>query len=96
MLDEKESIEITPQVKHKERVEEVDDLDEEEIKSENIEETYDVCRLLIGGAAGLIIGLVISFNAIFAMQIGMFLGLIAGMRIKKKKKGDNIYEPWFI
>jgi hypothetical protein len=89
--DEKELIETIPQVKHKESGEEVDDIDEEEIKkSENIEETCDVSGLLIGGAAGLIVGLVISFNAIFAMQIGMFLGLIVGTRIKKKKKGDNV------
>ncbi|MCA6071719.1 MAG: hypothetical protein LE168_05070 [Endomicrobium sp.] len=90
MPDEKESIETISQVKHKGRGEEVDDIDEEEIKkSENIEETCDVLGLLIGGAAGLIAGLVISFNTIFAMQIGMFLGLIVSTRIKKKK-GDNV------
>jgi hypothetical protein len=88
--DEKELIETIPQVRHKERGEDVDDIDKEEIKkSENIEETCDVSGLLIGGAIGLIVGLVISFNAIFAMQIGMFLWLIVA-RIKKKKKCDNV------
>jgi hypothetical protein len=53
-------------------------------KEENIERTRDIEGLLIGGVAGLIVGIIISFNAIFAMQIGMFLGLIVGVRIKKK------------
>ncbi|MDR2818594.1 MAG: hypothetical protein LBB37_04060 [Endomicrobium sp.] len=60
-----------------------------EIKKENIgniEKTYDIEGLVIGGAIGLAVGILISFNAIFAMQIGMFLGLIIGTRKKKKKK----------
>ncbi|MDR2812079.1 MAG: hypothetical protein LBB06_03120 [Endomicrobium sp.] len=53
--------------------------------SANIEKTYDIEELVIGGAIGFAVGILISFNAIFTMQIGMFLGLIVGTRKKKKK-----------
>ncbi|MCL2390090.1 MAG: hypothetical protein FWD54_02985 [Endomicrobia bacterium] len=52
---------------------------------EDIKKTYDVEGLLGGGAAGFVVGLIISFDAIFALQIGMFLGLIIGTRFKKNK-----------
>jgi F0F1-type ATP synthase assembly protein I len=61
-------------------------------KNENIEQTYDVAGLLIGGSIGLLIG-IFFFNAIFAMQIGMFLGLVAGVRMKKKKPEQTEVVP---
>jgi hypothetical protein len=50
---------------------------------ENADKTYDVEGLLAGGGAGLIVGLIVSFDVIFAIEIGMFAGLIVGTRIKK-------------
>ncbi|MDR1523549.1 MAG: hypothetical protein LBS29_06355 [Endomicrobium sp.] len=62
-----------------------DELDPNKIRAEEkIERNHDIEGLLIGGAVGLIVGMIISFNAIFAMQIGMFLGLVVGVKIKKK------------
>ena len=52
---------------------------------EDIKKTYDVEGLLGGGAAGLVVGIIVSFDAIFALQIGMFVGLIVGTRFKKNK-----------
>lgn len=56
---------------------------------ENIEKVYDIEGLLAGGAAGLVVGIIISFDIIFAAQIGMFLGLIIGTRFKKNKDTDT-------
>ena len=53
---------------------------------ENIDKVYDIEGLLAGGAAGLVIGLLISFDTIFAMQLGMFSVLIIGTRFKKGQK----------
>jgi hypothetical protein len=90
MSDEKEPINISTQVKKEEFGGEADNLSEEDIKKdENIEDTYDISGLLLGGATGFGIGILISFNAIFAMEIGMFLGLIVGTRIKKKGNSKN-------
>lgn len=52
---------------------------------ENIDKVYDVEGLLAGGAAGLFIGAVISFDILFAAEIGMFIGLIIGTKFKKNK-----------
>jgi hypothetical protein len=76
MSEEKQQID-NPQIKKEEAGAESE-------KEENIEKTYDTEGLLIGGAIGLAVGILISFNAIFAMEIGMFLGLIIGSRKKKK------------
>ncbi|MDR2427561.1 MAG: hypothetical protein LBD19_01245 [Endomicrobium sp.] len=80
MSEEKQHID-NPQIKKEEPGAEI-----EKENIGNIEKTYDIEGLVIGGAIGLAVGILISFNAIFAMQIGMFLGLIIGTRKKKKKK----------
>ncbi|MDR1474567.1 MAG: hypothetical protein LBS38_02625 [Endomicrobium sp.] len=86
MSEEKQHIEMPPQVEKEEAGAEIEKENIENIKKEEtIEKTYDIEGLLIGGAVGLGIGILISFNAIFAMEIGMFLGLIFGTRKKKKK-----------
>jgi hypothetical protein len=86
MLEEKNPIEMPPQIEKEEAGAEIEKENINNIeKEENIEKTYDIEGLLIGGAIGLGVGIIISFNAIFAMQIGMFLGLIIGTRKKKKK-----------
>jgi hypothetical protein len=86
MSEEKQQID-NPQIKKEEAGAEIEKESIGNIeKEENIEKTYDIEGLLIGGAIGLAVGILISFNAIFAMQIGMFLGLIIGTRKKKKKK----------
>ncbi len=54
---------------------------------ENIDKVYDLEGLLAGGAAGLFIGAVISFDILFAAEIGMFIGLIIGTKFKKNKSG---------
>lgn len=53
---------------------------------ENIDNVYDVEGLLAGGAAGAVVGILVSFDMIFAAEIGMFIGLIIGTRFKKNKK----------
>ena len=53
---------------------------------ENADNVYDVEGLLAGGAAGLVVGLLIPFETIFTIQIGMFVGLLIGTRFKKGKK----------
>jgi hypothetical protein len=85
MFDEKKSIKIPPQIEKEEAGAEIEKENIDNIEEEYIEKTYDVEGLLIGGAIGLAVGIIISFNAIFAMQIGMFLGLIIGTRKKKNK-----------
>jgi hypothetical protein len=52
--------------------------------AENIDKTYDVEGVIFGAIAGGVIGFIVSFDVIFAIQIGAFLGLVVGTRIKKK------------
>ncbi|MDR1721111.1 MAG: hypothetical protein LBR09_01810 [Endomicrobium sp.] len=40
--------------------------------------------ILIGGAVGLLIGKIISFDVILAIETGMFLGLVTAAKLKKK------------
>jgi hypothetical protein len=56
-----------------------------EENKENVDNVYDVEGLLAGGAAGLVVGILIKFETIFAIQIGMFAGLLIGTRFKKGK-----------
>ncbi|MDR3195686.1 MAG: hypothetical protein LBT58_02735 [Endomicrobium sp.] len=85
MSEEKQPIEMPPQIKKEEGGAEKESIDNIK-KEETIEKTYYIEGLLIGGAIGLAIGIAISFNVIFAIEIGMFLGLIVGTRKKKKSK----------
>ncbi|MCL2145451.1 MAG: hypothetical protein FWH43_08190 [Endomicrobia bacterium] len=57
-----------------------------ETSAENIDKVYDVEGLLAGGAAGLGVGLLLPYDTILITQIGMFLGLLIGTRMKKDKK----------
>lgn len=67
-----------------------EDMPEVEIdRSADIDKTYDIEGFLGGGAAGLLVGIIVSFDAIFAMEIGMFVGLIVGTRFKKEKKAKD-------
>jgi hypothetical protein len=87
MSEEKQRIEMPPQVEKEEAGAEIEKENIDNIKKEeSLEKTYDIEGLIIGGAIGLAIGILISFNAIFAMEIGMFLGLIIGTRKKRRKK----------
>ncbi|MCL1971837.1 MAG: hypothetical protein FWG57_02460 [Endomicrobia bacterium] len=56
-----------------------------EDNKDNVDNVYDIEGLLAGGAAGLVVGILIKFETIFAIQIGMFVGLLIGTRFKKNK-----------
>jgi hypothetical protein len=91
-LEKNNTAETETQAETETRVENTDiDSEDKEVniadvkKNEHIEKTYDVVGLLLGGAAGLAIGAIISFDIIFAIEIGMFLGLIVGTKLKKKE-----------
>ncbi|MCL2485538.1 MAG: hypothetical protein FWF00_04175 [Endomicrobia bacterium] len=58
---------------------------EEPEPQEDIQNTYDVEGLIGGGAAGLIIGILISLDVVLTFICGMFIGLVVGTRIKKDK-----------
>lgn len=65
-----------------------------EIKIENIsvitkqekiiKKTYDTKGIILGACAGLAVGLLFPFNIILIVEIGMFIGALAGSAKKKE------------
>ncbi|GHT36487.1 hypothetical protein AGMMS49593_01440 [Endomicrobiia bacterium] len=90
MSEEKDKFQTPSQIKNKEPIAEIDGIGFDKIKKVKIERSnYDVEGMFIGAAAGFIVGIIISFNIIFATEIGIFVGLAVGTMLKKQKKNKN-------